>query len=80
VGAPEKPLSLASFNLIMQRRHLAGSLIGGIKETQEMLNYCAEKGIVSDVELISMKDINQAFERVIKSDVKYRFVIDMETL
>ena len=57
-----------------------GSMIGGIKETQEMLDYCAEHNIVSDIELIAMKDINGAYERVIKSDVKYRFVIDMSTL
>ena len=65
---------------IFGRKTLAGSLIGGIKETQEMLNFCGEHNIVSDVEIIQIKDINNAFERLIKSDVKYRFVIDMESL
>jgi uncharacterized zinc-type alcohol dehydrogenase-like protein len=68
------------FNLIMKRRGLAGSLIGGIRETQEMLDFCAEHGIVSDIEMIAMRDINEAYERMLKSDVKYRFVIDMSTL
>jgi alcohol dehydrogenase (NADP+) len=80
VGAPEKPLSLASFNLIMQRRHLAGSLIGGLKETQEMLDFCRDHHIVSDIEMIPIQKINEAYTRVIKSDVKYRFVIDMQSL
>jgi uncharacterized zinc-type alcohol dehydrogenase-like protein len=61
----------------MKRRRLAGSLIGGIKETQEMLDYCAEQNIVSDIELIPINYINEAYERVLKSDVRYRFVIDM---
>ena len=64
----------------MQRRSLAGSLIGGIKETQEMLDFCAEHNITSDVEIISMDQVNEAYERVLKSDVKYRFVIDMASL
>jgi uncharacterized zinc-type alcohol dehydrogenase-like protein len=67
-------------NLIFKRRQIAGSLIGGIKETQEMLDFCAEHNIVSDIELIDIKDINTAYERMVKGDVKYRFVIDMATL
>ncbi|HYK57056.1 MAG TPA: NAD(P)-dependent alcohol dehydrogenase, partial [Flavisolibacter sp.] len=69
-----------AFNLIGNRRSIAGSLIGGIPETQEMLDYCAEHNIVSDVEMITMKDINEAYERMMKGDVKYRFVIDLATL
>jgi uncharacterized zinc-type alcohol dehydrogenase-like protein len=81
VGAPATPHpSPAVFNLIMKRRSLAGSLIGGIKETQEMLDFCAEHGIVSDVETIRIQDIDAAYERMLKSDVKYRFVIDMKSL
>lgn len=81
VGAPESPHpSPTVFNLIFKRRRLAGSLIGGIAETQEMLDFCAEHGIVADIELISMQDINRAYDRMLKSDVKYRFVIDMATL
>ncbi len=80
VGAPPEPVPVEVFNLIMPRRRIAGSLIGGIAETQEMLDYCAEHGITCDIEMISMKEINQAYDRVIKSDVKYRFVIDVATL
>lgn len=80
VGAPPAPSQIVGFNLIMQRRSIAGSLIGGIKETQEMLDFCAEHNIVSDVEMIRMDEINTAYERMMKSDVKYRFVIDMATL
>jgi alcohol dehydrogenase (NADP+) len=81
VGAPSSPHpSPGVFNLIMKRRSLAGSLIGGIAETQEMLDFCAEQNIVSDIEVISMAAINGAYERMLKSDVKYRFVIDMATL
>jgi len=81
VGAPATPHpSPQVFNLIMKRRHLAGSLIGGIAETQEMLDFCAEQGIVSDIEMISIGNINEAYERMLKSDVKYRFVIDMASL
>jgi uncharacterized zinc-type alcohol dehydrogenase-like protein len=81
VGAPATPHpSPAVFNLIMKRRHLAGSLIGGIRETQEMLDFCAEHGITSDIELIPIQKINEAYERMLKSDVKYRFVIDMASL
>ena len=81
VGAPAEPHPSPSvFNLIMKRRSLAGSLIGGIKETQEMLDLCAEHGIVSDIEVIPMQQIDAAYERMLKSDVKYRFVIDMKSL
>ena len=80
VGAPEKPSELMTFSLILGRKTLAGSLIGGIKETQEMLDFCGEHGIVSEVEVIPMQQINEAYERMIKSDVRYRFVIDMKSL
>ena len=80
VGAPPEPAPVAGFSLISRRKRLVGSMIGGIPETQEMLDYCAEHNILSDVELISMKDINTAYERTLKSDVRYRFVIDMATL
>jgi alcohol dehydrogenase (NADP+) len=80
VGAPEVPTPVAAFALIMGRRSVAGSLIGGIQETQEMLDYCAEHNIVSDVEVIPMNQINEAYERMLKGDVRYRFVIDMKTL
>ena len=80
VGAPEKPLPVQVFSLLLPRRNFAGSAIGGIAETQEMLDFCAEHGIVSDVEMIKMDDVNEAYERVVKADVKYRFVIDMATL
>jgi uncharacterized zinc-type alcohol dehydrogenase-like protein len=80
VGAPEKPAPIAAFNLLMRRRRLAGSAIGGIRETQEMLNFCADKGITSDIELIKIQQINQAYDRLLKSDVKYRFVIDNSSL
>ncbi len=80
VGVPEKPLPVSAFSLIMGRKSFSGSAIGGIRETQEMLDFCAERGIVSDIELINIQQINEAFERVTKSDVKYRFVIDMASL
>ncbi|RUT24093.1 hydroxyacid dehydrogenase, partial [Asaia sp. W19] len=80
VGAPEQPLPVAVFSLIMKRRQFAGSLIGGIAETQEMLDFCGEHGITSDIEMIAMDEIENAYSRMIKSDVKYRFVIDMATL
>jgi uncharacterized zinc-type alcohol dehydrogenase-like protein len=81
VGAPSSPHpSPGVFNLIFKRRSLAGSLIGGIAETQEMLDFCAEHNIVSDIEIIPIASINEAYERMLKSDVKYRFVIDMATL
>ncbi len=81
VGAPaESHPSPSVFNLVFKRRSIAGSLIGGIAETQEMLDFCAEHGIVSDIEMIAMQDINEAYERMLKGDVKYRFVIDMATV
>lgn len=80
VGAPEDPLAVSAFSLIIPRKTLAGSLIGGLPETQEMLDYCAEHKITCDVEMIDIADINTAYERMLKGDVKYRFVIDMESL
>ncbi len=80
VGAPPTPTQLMGSNLIGGRKSIAGSLIGGLPETQEMLDYCAEHGIVSDIELIDMKDIHSAYDRMLKGDVRYRFVIDMNTL
>lgn len=80
VGLPETPSTAPAFGLVTKRRSIMGSMIGGIKETQEMLDYCAENNIVSDVEVIDMQYINEAYERMIKSDVKYRFVIDMASL
>lgn len=81
VGVPDKPHpSPAIGNLIFKRRAIAGSLIGGLKETQEMLDFCAEHNITSDIEIIPIQKINEAYERVLKSDVKYRFVIDLSSL
>ena len=80
VGAPEKPLQIAAFNLIMGRRSLSGSPIGGIRETQEMLDFCGEHNITADVEVIPIQKINEAYDRLLKSDVKYRFSIDMASL
>ena len=80
VGAPEQPLPVAAFNLIMPRRSFAGSGIGGIKETQEMLDFCAEHGITSDIEMIRIDQVNEAYERMLRGDVRYRFVIDMASL
>ena len=80
IGIPEKPHEVESFSLILGRRNLSGSLIGGIKETQEMLDFCGKHNITCDIELISMDKVNEAYERVLKSDVRYRFVIDMATL
>jgi uncharacterized zinc-type alcohol dehydrogenase-like protein len=81
VGAPGEPHpSPTVFNLILKRRTLAGSLIGGIRETQEMLDFCAEHGITSDIEIIPIQKINEAYERMLKGDVKYRFVIDLASL
>ncbi|MDG4594469.1 MAG: NAD(P)-dependent alcohol dehydrogenase [Candidatus Contendobacter sp.] len=81
VGAPDHPHPAPHvFNLIFKRRRLAGSLIGGIRETQEMLDFCAQHGIVSDIEIIPIQKINEAYERMLRSDVKYRFVIDMASL
>ena len=80
VGAPEKPLEVAAFSLIMARRSLSGSNIGGIAETQEMLDFCGEHNITADVEVIPIQKVNEAYERLLKSDVKYRFCIDMASL
>ncbi len=80
VGVPPEPVAVAAFNLILPRRQLAGSLIGGIAETQEMLDFCAGHGITSDIELIKIDQINEAYDRMVKRDVKYRFVIDMSSL
>ncbi|MBN9229947.1 MAG: NAD(P)-dependent alcohol dehydrogenase [Legionella sp.] len=80
VGVPAEEVPLHASSLIFGRRSLAGSLIGGIKETQEMLDFCGEHNLVSDIELISVDQVNKAYERVLKSDVKYRFVIDLATL
>lgn len=80
VGAPPEPLPIQVFTLFTNRRSFAGSSIGGIRETQEMLDFCAEKGIAPEVEVISAEQINEAYERVLKSDVRYRFVIDAATL
>jgi uncharacterized zinc-type alcohol dehydrogenase-like protein len=80
VGAPEKPLPVSAFNLLLPRKQLAGSAIGGIAETQEMLDFCADHGFASDIEMIGIQQINAAYERLLKGDVKYRFVIDMATL
>lgn len=80
VGAPEKPLEVSAFSLLMGRRNLSGSLIGGISETQEMLDFCGKHNITADVEVIPMQKVNEAYERLLKSEVKYRFCIDMASL
>lgn len=80
VGAPPKPLAVSSFSLIMRRRNLSGSNIGGIAETQEMLDFCGQHDITADVEVIPIQKVNEAYERLLKSDVKYRFSIDMASL
>jgi uncharacterized zinc-type alcohol dehydrogenase-like protein len=80
VGAPEAPQPIGAFDLLVGRRRLAGSLIGGIRETQEMLDFCAEHGITADVEVIPMQRINEAYDRLLKGDVRYRFSIDMASL
>jgi uncharacterized zinc-type alcohol dehydrogenase-like protein len=80
VGAPPKPLSVAAFSLIMGNRSLSGSNIGGIAETQEMLDFCGEHNITADVEVIPVQQVNEAYERLLKSDVKYRFSMDMASL
>ena len=77
VGIPAEPQAIGAMPLVRRRRRLAGSLIGGIAETQEMLDFCADRGIVCDIELIAIDQINEAYERMLRSDVKYRFVIDM---
>lgn len=80
VGAPDKPLTFHPFPLIMMRRNYAGSVIGSIKETQEMLDFCGKHNITSEIEVISPKQVNEAYERVLKSDIRYRFVLDMSQL
>jgi uncharacterized zinc-type alcohol dehydrogenase-like protein len=80
VGVPDKPAEVHAFSIIGNNRTLAGSMIGGIAETQEMLDYCAANNITSDVEVIPIQNIEEAYERTIKSDVRYRFVIDMQSL
>ena len=80
VGAPETPIPIGVFSLLFRRRQLAGSIIGGIRETQEMLDFCADHGITADVEVIRIQQINEAYERLLKGDVKYRFVIDTASL
>lgn len=80
VGVPPEPTPVAAFPLIIARRSLSGSLIGGIRETQEMLDFCGEHGIVCEIELIQMAQINEAYDRMVKSDVRYRFVIDIASL
>jgi uncharacterized zinc-type alcohol dehydrogenase-like protein len=80
VGAPMEPLPVTSFSLLMGRRSFAGSNIGGIAETQEMLDFCAEHNITADIEIIGVNDVNDAYERLLKGDIKYRFVIDMASL
>jgi uncharacterized zinc-type alcohol dehydrogenase-like protein len=80
VGVPDEPAPLSAPSLILKRRTLAGSLIGGIRETQEMLDFCGEKGIAAYVEVISIDQINEAYERMLKNDVRYRFVIDIASL
>ena len=80
VGAPDKPLGVSSFALLFGRRSLSGSLIGGIAETQEMLDFCGKHGITSDVEVIPAQQIDEAYERLLRSDVKYRFSIDMSSI
>lgn len=80
VGVPPEPAPVDAFSLIGRMRQLAGSLIGGLPETQEMLDFCSERGITCDIELIPIDRINEAYERMLKSDVKYRFVIDMASL
>jgi len=79
VGAPENPLATAAFS-VLGRKNFTGSMIGGIRETQEMLNFCGEHNIVSDIEMTTFPEVNEAWERVLKSDVKYRFVLDLKTL
>jgi uncharacterized zinc-type alcohol dehydrogenase-like protein len=80
VGAPEKPLAVSAFALLFGRRSLSGSIIGGIRETQEMLDFCGQHDITADVEVIPIQKVNEAYERLVKSDVKYRFSIDMASL
>ena len=80
VGAPEKPLPVSAFSLIFGNKSLSGSMIGGISLTQEMLDFCGKHNITSDVEVIAIQQVNEAYERMLRSDVKYRFSIDMASL
>jgi len=80
VGAPPQPAPIPAFSLIQNRRRLSGSMIGGRRETQEMLDFCGTHGITADVEVIPIQKVNEAYERLLKSDVKYRFSIDMASL
>ena len=80
VGIPAKDIPIAAFSLTAGRRSLAGSQIGGIRETQEMLDFCSQHGITCDIEVVPIQKVNEAYERVLKSDVRYRFVIDMASL
>ena len=80
VGAPDKPHAISAFGLILKRRSLSGSNIGGIAETQEMLDFCGKHNITADVEVIPIQKVNEAYERLSKADVKYRFSIDMASL
>jgi uncharacterized zinc-type alcohol dehydrogenase-like protein len=80
VGASDKPLEFSAFSVIGGRKKIMGSLIGGVAETQEMLDHCGKHNLTSEIEIIEPKDINQAYERMLKSDVKYRFVIDCQKL
>ena len=80
VGVPPEPTPVSAFSLIGGNKRLAGSMIGGIAETQEMLDYCGERGILADVEVIPVQKINEAYDRMVRGDVKYRFVIDIASL
>jgi alcohol dehydrogenase (NADP+) len=80
VGVPDKPYAVSAFGLLFQRRSISGSLIGGLAETQEMLNFCGKHNITADVEVIPIQKVNEAYDRLLKSDVKYRFSIDMASL
>jgi uncharacterized zinc-type alcohol dehydrogenase-like protein len=80
VGLPDKPLSVQPFSLVANRRSLAGSAIGGMKETQEMLDFCADHNIAADIELTTYDKLNEAYDRVLRNDVKYRFVLDNKSL
>lgn len=80
VGAPDKPMPIGAFPLLLRRRRLVGSLIGGIRETQEMLDFCAKHDLGADVEIIPIQEVNEAYERMLRGDVRYRFVIDMNSL
>lgn len=80
VGLPNQPLEVGAFNIVNGRRSFSGSNIGGIAETQEVLDFCAKHGITADIELIGVQEVNTAFERLEKGDVKYRFVIDMKSI